>query len=372
MPTACAAALASIVGCSGGSSDDPVGSELSGTVFADRGPSTSLTGEVYAIDPATGETRLFARPRPEEGSTDEYHNVADFTVGPGGGVGALLLGVTKCFAEPPAEGDSGSSSGLPSCVERIGPDGSVERLFLFTGRPYVAPAGSPDGTLIAMMTRPSYDPGPFELWLLDPQGTLLETRTLPLELFPRTRYDWTADNRLVYGLTGEGEGTFLHVSAPRSLAPEETWLVTEDDALEIDTISVSPDGRSIAYDLVATEAPVRRVRSYVLDRTSGETVPILTEVDYDVFEPEWSPDGRFVLVTFGFTDGGPGSVFAPVSPDVSLVPYEIVVEWEGASVEADPYEGNARLLPLDAGALGSYVSEVNRDRWVFGNKFWTR
>lgn len=216
-------------------------------------------------------------------------------------------------AGPPGE-SSVSSALLPSCVERIDSNGNVERLFLFDRRPYVAPAGSPDGTLIAMMTQPDYDPAPlFELQLLDPQGVLLETRTFPLELFPRSRYDWTDDNRLVYGLSGEGEGTFLHVSAQRSLAPEETWLVTQDHTLTIDTISVSPDDRLIAYDLVASEAPARRVRSYELDRGTGETVPILAEVDYDVFEPEWSPDGRFLLVTFGFTDGGPGSVFAPRS-----------------------------------------------------------
>ena len=342
--------------CTGGSSNGGGGDALPGTILVDDGASTLSSGALYAIDPNSGAARRYALPLPDESDDTVYTSSARFEVGGAGYADTLMLGVNFCLPDDSA------------CVERVDPDGSVERLFTV---PWVAraPTLSPDGTLVAVLTSTGLTDGPYALRLLTPTGDAVASQAIASDFVegPFAGYDWAPGNRLVYSFRREGEGTFLLLSQSGSLTPEAVWQVSPDGSESVGTISVSPDGRFIAYDKLADGVDEAGRDAYVLDVTTGEST--LLAVDgadrpkSRLGDPEWSPDGRYVLVTYGQSATG-GSVVG------SALPFVMVVEWAGETVTLDPYGGVGRVLVTDRGGIDS-GGVGPREEWTFGRAFWT-
>ena len=358
--------LAGCSGDSGGVSRDG-GSGLPGTILVDDGPSTASDGVVYSIDPATGTVSTRSIPRPDKNDESRYSAAAEFLVGASGYTPALTLGVNDCSPDARYDGDTFR----PACVERMSPDGSVERLFVLpdTTRFYVAPTLSPDGTLVAGLVSPRYTVGPYSLALFTSQGDVVATQVLGqsiTDLGDYSGYDWAPDNRLAYSYREEGEGTFLLLSQPGSLEPESVWEVSGDGSESIGTISVSPDGQSIAYDAVPVGADSSERDAYVLDVATGESTLVAVgdsgSPKSRLGEPEWSPDGRFLLVTYG--ERATGGSFVG-----SVLPFMMVVEWQGETVTLDPYEGIGSVLVTDKSGVDP-VESGPREEWIYGTPFW--
>lgn len=345
-----------VSGCSDGTSAEPLdggGGGLPGTVLADDGAATRLSGVLYAIDPGTGEVREHAVAMPDRSDDSRYSSSSAFSVGGSGDDGTLLLSVTDCV--PPLSSDS--------CIERVNPDGTIERLFtlpLWIQAPAVA---SPDGTLVAALVSPGRVDGPYDLNLYTPSGELIDSQTLSRTLDDFALYDWAPGNRLVYGLNEEGEGAFIAIAAPESLAPEEGFQVSDPSAT-LGAISVSPDGGSVAYELIPRDG-VDNTTTWVLDRSDGRSTLVAVDDGREVFAPDWSPDGRYLLVSYGVSDTAAGGA----SPVGSTLPFQMVVEWSGETVTLDPYEGVGRVLDVDDSTVSG---TPDGDRWTFGRPFWVR
>ena len=359
------AALAFAAGCSDGSSGPGGGTNLPGTILADNGPETRLNGAVYAIDPATGIAAAHALPLPNGEDGIRYDGGAEFLVGGSGPDPVLTLGVNDCLTDERYADELYK----PACLERIGADGSVERLFTLPGSTWFAvpPVLSPDGTLVAAVTSPRFTVGPYTLTLFTPRGETVASQVLGRRFVdgPFAIPDWAPGNRLVYAYRREGEGTFVLMSAPGSLVPEAAWQVSVDGSESVGSISVGPDGALIAYDVIAEDADSSERDVRVLTVATGESV--LAAVGGSdgprprLGDPEWSPDGRHLLVRYGESASG-GSAG-------SVLPFMMVVEWRGETVTLDPYEGVGQVLVTDSTATGvGYAGP--REQWVYGRTFW--
>ena len=355
-------------GCSDGSGSGGTGggAGLPGTILADNDAETRLNGAVYAIDPVTGVAAAHTLPFPGGEDGIRYDSGARFLVGGSGPDPVLTLGVNGCLPDERYADETYK----PACLERILADGSVERLFTLPGSTWFAvpPVLSPDGTLVAAVTSPRFTVGPYTLTLFTPRGEAVASQVLgqgPLD-GPFAIPDWAPGNRLVYAYRREGEGTFLAMSAPGSLVPEAAWQVSVDGSESVGTISVGPDGSLIAYDAIEEEGADTAERDVrVLNVATGESV--LAAVGGSdgpkarFGDPEWSPDGRHLLVRYGESASG-GSAG-------SVLPFMMVVEWRGETVTLDPYGGVGRVLVTDSTATGvGYAGP--RDEWVYGRAFW--
>ena len=148
--------LTPLTGCSDGSSLGVGGSgeDLSGRILTTASASTRNTGVIYEIDPSTGQVDEFIRPKPDGDGTangpyrpgDPYHPLASFAAAGALDQDVLLLSVANCQAP--------TASARATCIERVGADGDVQRLFTTDDYPVVPAVMSPDGTLIASLVSP--------------------------------------------------------------------------------------------------------------------------------------------------------------------------------------------------------------------------
>ena len=353
-------------GCSEGSSSTPDGiagssPDLSGTMYLYLTAASALSGEIYAMDPATGEVRQHLAERPEgrQGGADDgvgYASLRSFDVRGSGADGSLLLTVVDCLDPPERE----------LCIERVAPDGSVERLFTLTDSLEEPAVLSPDGSLIAVLVSPRFDFTPYELLLLTSSGDLVDSRVLSEVAAPRSRFDFTPDNRLVYSYLDERLGSLLVVGSPGSLAEAEVYRVS-DGSYYVGAISANPNGESIAYELRDVEGNAR-VSTWVVDRADGVARRVVdASVELGVFGPEWSPDGDTLLVSMGVGDGDGNEASAP---GISTNPFQMVIEWTGESVLINPFEGTGRQLAADDRVVTGFPTD--QEFWIFDTPIWVR
>jgi Tol biopolymer transport system component len=158
---------------------------------------------------------------------------------------------------------------------------------------------SPDGSLLAYQWRLPDDT--YELRIAPVAGGTPRVliRAHPLR-YPRP-LDWSADGQHLLVLSRADDGArVLELVPVRSGTPR---LVRRFTSAAPFAATLSPDGRLVAFDDLATDATARDV--WVTDVRSGETWPLAAHAASDAF-PAWTPDGRgvfFVSHRAGSADG---------------------------------------------------------------------
>lgn len=187
-------------------------------------------------------------------------------------------------------------------------------------------------------------------------------------------HDWTPDNNVVYALRRGGDATFITVRGPLSLAPAESYLVSEDGTANVRTLSVSPDGDSIAFDLFYPDNNPA-ARTFILSRSTGE-IRLLAETAADrlVSTPEWSPDGSTILVTNADRDffnsflGLPSSLSHKMFTSANAERPVFINSEDGIGRIFDPQE-----LIIGGEAIDTFVTEFEQrtEYWFFDDRvFW--
>lgn len=332
---------------------------LSGTLIV-SGVTTRSVGEVFAINMST----RIARPYVLLETNDSQYGVSNTFREPTHiQNGELLVGVNGCVDL--------DNRFTVFCVERVGINNTVDRLFTSEGWIQAGPSLSPDQTLVAMVTSNTLITGPSLLRLYSTSGEIVEETELSTRVsdISVSNIEWTEDNRLVYGVRLVDTRTELVITEPRSLAPSDdhSQLDLLTDAAgghAISTISLAPNDRTVAFDLIPDQFATNNVkRAFVLDLDSGETMSIASNTNRDVWAPEWSPDGSRLLVNHSVGGFSAGSIVAP---------FQMLIEWRGAPVEIDVFDqdGEIRsdesLFVVDTReALGlSFINE----RWLFNER----
>ncbi len=143
----------------------------------------------------------------------------------------------------------------------------------------------------------------------------------------------------------------------------------------IRNVSLSGDSRYLAYDVVPdTDTGNGATGVFVLDLTNGETTPLASNTNRDVWAPVWSPDGQYLLVNhavLGFTSDA-----VPVAPGISgTLPFQMLVEWTGDPVIIDVYDDDGEVIVDEAlfvvDATAFTASTTINERWLFDEgKVW--
>ena len=170
---------------------------------------------------------------------------------------------------------------------------------------------SPDGIQIAYHWKPNE--GPVELRIVDMAGSsprLLccanRTEILPVgEIVP---VGWSSDGREILVLFTEEGGTQRLVFV--SVVDDSVRLVASFPDNLHRPLSLSPDGRFIAYDLPPSPGEQQR-DIFLISSTGGGKVTTLVEHLANDRSPIWTPDGTGVLFLSDRT-GTTGAWFLPV------------------------------------------------------------
>lgn len=309
------------------------------------------TGQIMAIDAASQASRPLVTPNPRPGFDDRYDSGAKFLPPSAVGESDFLFGVNDCQNGPTVlSRDSG-------CVDRASPDGRIQRLFEVDRHMSVSPSMSPDGSRIATVLSPGQIDGPFLLTLLSPAGEVLEDAPIAVRVIDAdvSNIAWTADSRMVLAIRFRDRATLILMTKPNSLAFEREYLVSDTGSIVVRRISLDTTGTRLAYDTFPENAlePGTYKRSFVLDLATGTSTSVAIDNGMDVWAPEWSPDGRYLLVNHSL--GGTTS-------DALLLPYQMLVRWEGLPVAIDAYKGVGSIFTVNNDAL---EDKPTRERWVF-------
>ncbi len=354
------------VSCSGGSTKGPgEDGSLSGDIYVRDGIPSINFGDIYAIDARTRVTRLITRPFPNPA---DYSFSTRFLTPQILGAEDFLFGVNGCVQV--------GNDNINYCIERVDADRNIERLFRMNDRQLQAPpAMSPSGNLIAIVESYFLN-GPTYLSLYTASGALLEQ----FQISESSRsyvsnFVWTEDERLIYGLSIPGTTTLIVVTEPGSLALSEdhrlgSLVVDTEGAVSINTVALSSDENLIAYDVNRNPREV-----HIVDLTTGDTTPLNANNEYDVFEPVWSPDGRYLLVTHNNAGGGSG---VGVGADgTSTNPFQMLIEWNGTPVDINVFaddrtvDEGGQLFNFDPGEAFPIQEGLFRDEWIFNDlKSW--
>jgi eukaryotic-like serine/threonine-protein kinase len=146
------------------------------------------------------------------------------------------------------------------------------------------PNVSPDGRQLAVAITGTHQ----DLWLVDLSRRNLSRLTFDLteEFMPR----WTPDGRrLVFGFSEAGGDPQISAMAADGGGSRESILAGAKFALFPG--SVSPDGRTLAYEEAVTDD---NADIWVLP-LAGDRRPVpFVKTPFNEFDPEFSPDGRFL------------------------------------------------------------------------------
>ncbi|WP_158070183.1 PD40 domain-containing protein [Motiliproteus sp. MSK22-1] len=154
------------------------------------------------------------------------------------------------------------------------------------------PKVSPDGSVIALYYEPA-EIGEAALALLLKSGKLLYYYRDPRSKI--RSFDWTPNGNLIIG---EGNSIYkvdFNVSAKKQL------IRTFRNGHIWDTLSVSPDGRMIAFSM-SPDLKIRGKGHYnlYLINVDGTGLRLLADnKDDDIHGAAWSPDGGYLAVTRG-------------------------------------------------------------------------
>jgi len=308
---------------------------IGGTLRATSGIVSERLGVVFSISADTGIASVRSSVRPDNRiDTERYLRSAKFLIGGSKLSPSLMYGVNDCVDDGPP-----SSIGKLSCVEHADASGQGERLLTFGVTISKAPMLSPDGSMFAIevQANPAYDSDRL-LRLYTSSGDLLDERRLPFEQAGAIRYDWTPDNRLAYGIQRTSEGAVLVLAQKGSLTYEDAFRVSTSDKAWIGKIAVRPDGASIAYDL--WDRDVTPYRTFVLDIATRESASVAdTQQDMLVGRPEWSPDGRYLMVLNGDELALSQNVLSGGG-----LPSLMLVEWRGETTFLDVNDEQGRSV----------------------------
>lgn len=354
-------------GDSGSSASDPPNgqSSFSGTIFAGR-VSTRSVGEVFAIDLETRVARQYVVM--ETDATESlYGGSVTFRDPTHIGSGELLMGANDCLRDF-------SSVDNDFCVDRVDSDNNIERVISSRfGRLETSPSMSPDQSLVAAVITTDAITGPIGFQLYTSDDVFLDEviwgqRVIDADF---SNIVWTADNRMIFGVRLRDRSTGLVITEPNSLAISvdrtlNAFRVDSNGTSTIDNISLSPDGRLLAYDVNPDTFETDRVRSsFVVDIETGETTPIAVDGSGDVWAPAWSPDGQYLLLNHGLAPG----IFG-IS---GVLPFQSLIRWQGMPVEFTVNfddDGNAiedgQLFVVDTREALD-LSFINR-RWLFNER----
>lgn len=250
--------------------------------------------------------------------------------------------------QQPARADTGRQLLLyeqEQSVATIRADGSEQELITGEGHSAEEPAWSPDGSLVAYVSRP-FDSEESEVHVVNTRGTgdrfVMEGGT---------DVDWSPDGkRLVVAVRGEGlftvrpDGTDQRqlTTAPvlydlgeetqRALPQDVRWSpagdrialtrrdplagrsaadlllvdpdggnlqqVTDSDAHQVDGLDWSPDGSRLAFHRVTLGEPAPEPTDVYTVDADGSGLQRLTHTE-EAFSPAWSPDGSTLALSIG-------------------------------------------------------------------------
>ena len=131
---------------------------------------------------------------------------------------------------------------------------------------------------------------------------------------------------------------------------------------------MSADGELIAYDVwpLPHDSPIR---SYVLDRATGQVTPLVAEDGHEVFTPEWSPSGRFVLAGHAIPNYVPTATIPPLAGSGPTA-RGVLIDWRGVPEPIDLDAGVGRSLVLDTTPTSDAVTFESSEHWGYEQVFW--
>lgn len=274
-----------LTACSGGSSNAAIDQgQFSGTVIAGS-RAVAARNRIFVIDMGTRVAHLFADMSAAPNAASLYEIDGDFTLPSYANEGSVVVGFNRFIFGAATD---------EFCIDIVDSNNVVDRLVpCAQGSVVNAPSVSPDGTLIAAQVATSQS-APTSMRLYGAAtGSIVE------EFLIGERHSgdavsnvvWTRDSRMVFGVKLNERSTGLVVTEPRSFAlsddhPIGEFLVDPSGESSIGALSLSVDGRTLAYDVnpdIFAEDQTRR--SFVVDIETGSTTPIATENSGNIWAP---------------------------------------------------------------------------------------
>jgi len=283
-------------------------------------------------------------------------------------VGVLLL--AGAWPKPvPLGGNGRIVVDVGSTLWQAEPDGSnLTVLAIGNGHAY-SPAFSPDGTRLAYLSRPG-EQGPFSIFVAnaDGSGAVNLTGAMQVQGDELASLAWAPDgSRIVFEST-EGGTTRLFTVGIDGSGPRPLF----DGADSRKSPSISPDGKSLAYQLQSVTGDGAAFGSFLaVSRVDGSDERTLLSVDIinaSFRGTQWAPDSR--RLAYFRSVGGPHTVaitdltgretivskpgedaFNPVwSPDGNQLLY--LTEASG-TVVVDVASGARRMIPSGLAECGA-------------------
>jgi serine/threonine-protein kinase len=222
--------------------------------------------------------------------------IAQFAVSPSGALAYIPGGaVSASFQVAPAI---------------VGADGRVETLDDIPPGPYSSPRVSPDGTRVALQTTDGNTPFnalTARIWIYDLSG---DTALRPLTQEGKSFHPiWTPDSqRLTFYSDRDGAPGVYWQPADGTGVPER--LTTADQGLEHWPDAWSPDGRTLAYQIISPSSGMVDLWALDLD-APDEPRPLFARPERQ-HGAAFSPNGGWIA--YGSTEGSPNAEQIYVEP----------------------------------------------------------
>lgn len=314
---------------------------------------TEYLGQMWMVDLPSGSYSRYDTPK--WGDDDTYNGSATFAFSAKGFEdNGFTYAVRNCL----------QSDSSTSCIVLLDNKFGLENRYFYDGSITGRVKVSRDGKYIASAR--TTDMG-VQILLNSGTGDFLDLHEISVSN-RIVLMDWHPDGRLFISVPGTRS---LLVTNAGQIKPEFEFSLPDDYQGTFYDIAISPDGRFLAFELETGDSVLGYgVTVAVMDLTDLSLRRLVKDAHTDnpndtkIQRPRWSPDGRWILVTYG------GGSFDNV---VATSPYLFAVPSNGIEVPLAPFDSTVQTSAIQISTdarttIGT--SEAQADKWYGDDFYW--